>query len=201
MSAWVWPQLSHATRQEHASVCVQRTNQDGILSIRFVRHVPLISQLWTDKQVHANLALNWIQFGINLHIGVSLARRTLILTETSQSASLARMMKNTTKLRENVFRFANHIRFTTSKRENVILCKSLTDANAINVTTPHWRNVRMHAITVSIGCLRKRNADHLHFQNSKISANIINAWIRKLTNVKTIVTVRSLGTIVKTTFA
>ena len=116
--------LNHATKLEPVSACVPKINQDGIQLINYVKLVLLISLLWTELQVHVSPVHRQRQTGTNLLTNVSHVLKILISNQMYQNVFHVKMTKNTINQQENVFLFANRIKFIANKKENVILFKS-----------------------------------------------------------------------------
>lgn len=108
----------------HASVCVQKINQDGTQSIRYVKHVLLISLLLIVQQARVKLAHMKLQFGINLLTNVRLVQKILISSQTYQNVFLVKMTRDMMKQQKNVFLSANLIKFIINKKESVTLSKN-----------------------------------------------------------------------------
>lgn len=123
--------------------------------------------------------------------------RTHILSLMFQNVYHARTNKGTMSRLKNVFRSANHIKSTTSKKASATLSRNSTAANATNDTTLPSKNAKTYAKMASVGYHPKTSAVHLHFPTSKTTANITKESTQKLSNAKTIVTALSPGMIGK----
>lgn len=115
---------NHAIKLEPVSACVPKISQDGIQSINCVRLVLLISLLLTELPAHASLVHWQLQTGTSLLISVNHVQKIPISNQMYLSVFHAKKTKSMIRQQENVYPFANRIKFIANNKENVTLFKS-----------------------------------------------------------------------------